>query len=247
MLVLLPPSEGKTAPADGGPLDLDSLSFAELTAARERLLGKVIKLSRGAPRRALDDLGLAPSQARELAHNQALRTAPAGPAGEVYTGVLYERLRLPELPAAARARVLIASALWGVLRADDRIPAYRLSMAGRLRGIDGLAAFWRPLLRKALPDEGLILDLRSGPYASAWAPRAATVVALRAFTERDGRRAAVSHNVKAARGDVARLVLAAAEPPTNVEQVAAIVAAAGRDVELTRGRHGWALDVIERS
>ena len=86
------------------PLDLAALSFPELTAARERLLAKVIKLSGGAPRRALDDLGLSQGLAGELARNVALRTAPAAPAGAVYTGVLYERLRLPELPAPARDR-----------------------------------------------------------------------------------------------------------------------------------------------
>ncbi len=246
MLVLLPPSEGKTAPASGPPLDLAALSFPELTAARERLLAKVIKLSGGAPRRALDDLGLSQGLAGELARNVALRTAPAAPAGAVYTGVLYERLRLPELPAPARDRVLIASALWGVVGADDPIPAYRLSMAARLPRVPGLAAYWRPLLRRALPDEGLVVDLRSGPYAAAWVPRTATVVTVRAFTERAGRRTAISHMVKATRGDVARLLLAAPEPPGDVEAVARIASAAGLDVELARGRTGWALDVIER-
>ena len=54
----------------------------------------------------------------------------AAPAAEVYTGVLYERLGLPGLPAAARRRagkrVLIASALWGFVRPGDAIPYYRL-------------------------------------------------------------------------------------------------------------------------
>ena len=73
MLVLLPPSEGKTAPASGPPLDLASLSHPELTAARERVLGKVVELSAGAPRRALAALGLSPGQADELPRNAALR------------------------------------------------------------------------------------------------------------------------------------------------------------------------------
>ena len=161
--------------------------------------------------------------------------------------MLYERLRLPELPAAARGRVLIASALWGVVGADDPIPSYRLSMAARLPRVAGLAAYWRPLLRAALPDDGLVVDLRSGPYAAAWTPRGATVVGVRAFVERAGRRTAVSHMVKATRGDVARLLLEAPEPPADVEAVARIAGAGGHDVELARGRTGWSLDVIERA
>ncbi len=246
MLVLLPPSEGKTAPASGPPLDLGALSYPELTAARERLVGKVVALAGGAPKRALAALGLSPGQAGELVRNAALRTAPCAPAGEVYTGVLYERLRLPELPQAARGRVLIASALWGVAGADDPIPAYRLSIGARLPRVPNLAAFWRPYLRRALPDGGLVVDLRSGSYAAAWTPRGAAVVGVRAFSERDGRRTAVSHMVKATRGDVARILLAAPEPPADAGGVAALVAAAGLEAELAPVRGGWTLDVIER-
>jgi cytoplasmic iron level regulating protein YaaA (DUF328/UPF0246 family) len=247
VLILLPPSEGKAAPTSGAPLDLDALAYRELTPVRERVLAALVKLSSGRPARALAALGLSAGQTGELERNAALRSAPAAPAAEVYTGVLYERLRLPELPDAARARVLIASALWGVVRPDDRIPAYRLSMAASLPRLGGLAARWRPALRKALPDDGLVVDLRSGPYAAAWTPRSAEVVAVRAFTEHAGRRTAVSHMVKATRGDVARLLLEAPEPPGGAAQVAEIVAASGREVELTAGRGGSSVDVIERT
>ena len=91
-----------------------------------------------------------------------------------------------------------------------------------------------------------MVDLRSGSYAAAWTPRAATVVGVRAFSERDGRRTAVSHMVKATRGDVARILLAAPEPPADADGVAALVAAAGVDAELAPVRGGWTLDVIER-
>jgi len=190
--------------------------------------------------RALKALGLSAGQAGELERNAALERAPAAPAAEVYTGVLYERLRLPELPAAARERVLIASALWGVVRPDDRIPAYRLSISARLPRIAGLAAYWRPALAKALPDEGLVVDLRSGGYAAAWAPEHATVVGVRGFIEHGGERKVVSHHVKAIRGDVARALLQTREPARTPEDVAAIAAAAGHRVELTSS----SLDVI---
>jgi cytoplasmic iron level regulating protein YaaA (DUF328/UPF0246 family) len=246
VLVLLPPSEGKTAPKRGKPLDLAALSHPELTAARERVLDALVALTAGPPAPALAALGLSEGQAGELERDAALRTAPTARASAIYTGVLFERLRLPELPLRARRRVLIASALWGVVRPDDRIPAYRLSMTAQLPGMGGLAAHWRPVLRAALPDGGLVVDLRSGPYAAAWTPKDATVVAVRAFTEVAGRRTAVSHMVKATRGDVARLLLEAPRPPRNAEQVAALVAASGREVELTTGRGGASLDVILR-
>jgi cytoplasmic iron level regulating protein YaaA (DUF328/UPF0246 family) len=247
VLILLPPSEGKTAPAAGAPVDLAALAFPELTERRERLLRVLSGVCAGPPKRALERLGLSAGQAGELARNAALASAPAAAAAEVYSGVLFERLRLSERSASARASVLIASALWGVVRPDDRIPAYRLSMAARLPRVGGLAAYWRPALRAALPDDGLVVDLRSGPYAAAWAPAAATLVSVRAFVESGGRRTAISHMVKATRGDAARLLLDAPSPPATADEVAAIVAASGREVELARNGAKWSLDVIERA
>jgi len=249
VLIVLPPSEGKTAPAAGPPVELGSLAYAdELTAERERVLAALVRTSSGKQRgRALKALGLSAGQAGELERNAGLGSAPAGPAGEVYTGVLYERLRLPALPAEARARVLISSALWGVVAPDDRIPAYRLSIAARLPRIPGLATYWRPALERALPGDGLVVDLRSGGYAAAWTPRDATLVTVRGFTEQDGRRKVVSHFVKAIRGDVAGALLRAPEPPETPEDVAAIAAAAGHEVELTQTPAGASVDVISKA
>jgi cytoplasmic iron level regulating protein YaaA (DUF328/UPF0246 family) len=147
MLVLLPPSEGKTAPASGEPADLDRLVFA---AALGEQRGKVLE--------ALDP---------------GLRDAPAAPAAEVYSGVLFKQLELPKLPAKARRQVLIASALWGMVRPDDRIPNYKLPPKEKLEGIGPLAKFWRPALTEALPDkEGeLIVDMRSTSYSTMWKPK----------------------------------------------------------------------------
>ncbi|HMC49116.1 MAG TPA: peroxide stress protein YaaA [Solirubrobacterales bacterium] len=220
MKILLPPSEGKAEPEGGEPVDLDSLAFAEeLRKQRQKLL------------RAVDP---------------KLRKAPAAPAAEVYTGVLYQRLDLAGLSAAARRRaakrVLIATALWGFVRPTDRIPCYRLPPSTKLDGIGPLAAWWRPALRVAMPDEPgeTIVDMRSGAYTSAWKPNQATLLAVRAFREEKGERKAVSHMAKAVRGDVARALLRARSEPKDPKAVAAIATDAGFEVELTPA----SLDVI---
>lgn len=167
-----------------------------------------------------------------------LRAAPAIPAAELYTGVLFAALGLADLSWDG---VLIASALWGVVRPGDRIPAYRLDMSSRPAGIGGLAAYWREPLRAALPDRGLVLDMRSGSYAAAWQPQRATRLLVRGFSEApDGRRTVITHMTKRVRGQVARLVIQAggAERP---EEVAEIAVAGGLRVELSDG----VLDVIE--
>jgi cytoplasmic iron level regulating protein YaaA (DUF328/UPF0246 family) len=175
-----------------------------------------------------------------------LRKAPAAPAAEIYSGVLYQRLDLAGLSAAARRRaakrVLIASALWGFVRPTDLIPYYRLPPSTRLDGIGPLAAWWRPALAAAVPDEPgeTIVDMRSGAYVSAWKPKRATLLFVRAFREEKGKRKAVSHMAKAVRGDVARVLLLAKREPRTPDEIAAIATEAGFEVELTPA----SLDVI---
>jgi cytoplasmic iron level regulating protein YaaA (DUF328/UPF0246 family) len=211
MLVLLPPSQGKAVPGRGRRAGLSTLVYPRLRETRERLIDAV---------------------------DPDLRAAPAVPAAELYTGVLFAALGLADLPWDG---VLIASALWGVVRPGDRIPAYRLDMSARPPGVGPLAAYWRAPLRAALPDRGLVLDLRSGSYAAAWRPRRATHLAVRAFAEApDGSRTVISHMAKRVRGEVARLVLQAGGAERS-EEVAEIAAAGGLRVELT----GPTLDVIE--
>src|ERR1700749_3057081 len=243
MLILLPPSEGKTLPKKGPPVKLDRLVYADaLTPSRRRLLGALAALADLPVERAVSMLGVSPGQAAEVAVDAELSSAPAGPAAAVYPGVLYDRLRLPELPKRAQNRVLIASALWGVLRPGDPIPYYRLSAKAKLDGIGGLAAFWRPALAEVLPDKpgSLVVDMRSGAYAAAWKPRRAELLAVRAFSEVKGKRKPVSHMAKATRGEVARALLAAKKPPESPDAAAAMAAAAGFTVDLTDA----ALDVI---
>jgi cytoplasmic iron level regulating protein YaaA (DUF328/UPF0246 family) len=243
MLVLLPPSEGKAVPAEGEPVDLGSLAFAEsLGERRQSLLDALEELVELPREKAVEMLGVSKGQAGEVDVDQGLRDAPAAPAAEVYTGVLYDHLGLPDLPAAARRRVLIASALWGVVRPEDRIPYYRFSAKARLEGIGAPASWWRPALAEAMPDEsgGLVVDMRSAAYAAAWKPKQATLLAVRAFTESAGKRKPVTHMAKAVRGDVARSLLLAKKPPADPESAAAVAESAGSRVELSPGF----LDVI---
>lgn len=243
MLILLPPSEGKTVPAQGAPLALDSLVYAErLGAKREALLDALEKLATAPRKRAVKQLGVSTGQADEVDVGAGLRSAPAAPAAAVYAGVLYDRLGLPELPAAARKRVLIASALWGVVHPEDRIPYYRFSARARLPRIGPPAAYWRLALTAAMPDEegDLIVDMRSAAYAAAWKPRRATLLAVRAFSESGGQRKVVSHMAKAVRGDVALALLRSKTVPRGPEGAAEAAAKAGFEVEL----NGPNLDVI---
>jgi hypothetical protein len=239
VLILLPPSEGKTAPAAGDPVDLGSLWLPSLTSARRRVLTRLVALCRRTSRRGQDDslavLGLGPGQRGELARNAALADAPAAPAADVYTGVLYEALGLPTLDPQARAwvdeRAVVVSGLWGAVRLTDRIPAYRCAIGVRLPAVGGLTAHWRAALHPALDHavaDGPVLDLRSGAYAGAWLPTgslADRTATLRVLHERtvDGvtRRSVVSHFNKATKGRLVRGLATAGATPTSVDDIVA--------------------------
>ncbi|MFA1545808.1 YaaA family protein [Actinomadura chokoriensis] len=244
MHILLPPSEKKATDGDGPPLDLGSLSFPELNPVRRRLVSALAKASRRAD--APDVLGLPPGQVDDaLARNKALRDAPTLPVARLYTGVLYDNLDLPDLDAeAAAAQIIVFSGLWGALRLTDRIPPYRLAMAVSLPPAGRLGTLWRPVMRKALRlEDDLIVDMRSGPYASAWkAPQPA--VAVRVFRERlvggAPKRTVVSHMAKATRGQIAHDLLKAGAAPRTPDELLKAVADLGHTVEL----NGSNLDVI---
>ena len=236
MLILLPPSETKAFPSGPEPAGLGSLVLPGLAPVRTSLIRALTRLSRGPERAALAALGLSERQAGELAHNRILRDAPAGPAGEVYTGVLYDALDLPGLRRAGvpTDHVLIFSGLWGVLRPGDRIPHYRCSAGVKLPGTGSVSAAWRKALRGPLAGHAgdrLVVDLRSGAYAGLWAP-GANAVTVRVLHEKEsGQRSVVSHFNKATKGRLTRALLESGQRPGKPEEFADVVRALGYTVE----------------
>jgi len=237
VLILLPPSEGKFAPAAGDPVDPAALWLGKLAPARRRVLNRLVALCRRSSPRgvasSLATLGLSAAQHGEIARNAALPEAAAAPAAEVYTGVLYEALGAATLAPDARAwldeRAVVFSGLWGVLRMADRVPAYRCSVGVSLPGVGGLTAYWKKVLSPALDRaaaDGPVLDLRSGAYGAMWAPGpklAPRTAALRVLHERlvDGvpQRSVVSHFNKATKGRLVRALAESGAAPRSVDDL----------------------------
>ncbi|MFD7390641.1 peroxide stress protein YaaA [Streptomyces sp. NPDC059852] len=255
MLVLLPPSEGKAASGRGAPLKPESLALPGLAGAREAVLTELVDLCAGDEDKARDVLGLSEGLRGEVAKNADLRTAGARPAGEIYTGVLYDALGLATLDAAAKRRaarsLLVFSGLWGAVRVTDRIPSYRCSMGVKLPGLGALAGHWRAPMAEVLPEaagNGLVLDLRSAAYAAAWKPkgevagRTATVRVLHAPT-----RKVVSHFNKATKGRIVRSLLTEGAAPKDPAELVGALRDLGYEVEAEAPAGAgkpWALDVL---
>jgi len=254
-LILLPPSEGKTVPRRGKPLDLTDLSFPQLTTTREALLGTLVDVCSGSPDLAAEVLGLGRTQFDLIHRNGRLRNAPTARVDRVYTGVLYDALDATTLSGIAKrragTRLAVTSSLFGLVRPGDRIPAYRLSGDTALPGVGPVAARWRETLGPAAEEamgDGLLVDLRSTTYAAFWrppptlAPRVATV---RVLHETDGTRQVVSHFNKATKGRLVRAVLEDGSKPRTPAAFADLLRDLGWKVEEGEpGRKGTQLDVV---
>jgi uncharacterized protein len=182
-------------------------------------------------------LGLGPKQRDEVARNRELMAAPCAPAIDVYSGVLYEALDAATLTKAQRERlnreVVIASALWGLVRPADPIPAYRLSGDTSLPRTGPVSAAWKAPVSMILEQtEGVILDLRSGAYRFGSLPQRPDVAVGRVLLERDGKRSVVSHHNKATKGRIVRTLMVSRRQHTSLAQVADTLAAAGIHCEL---------------
>ena len=88
MLIWLPPSEGKNAPASGPRLSLDALSRPELTADRRRVADALVALGSGPDAAAALKVG----SRIDLSVNEVLDSAPCAPASSLFTGVLFEAI-----------------------------------------------------------------------------------------------------------------------------------------------------------
>ena len=189
MLILLPPSEGKSPGTDSIGLNLASLSFAEQLGTRRR--------------EVLERYG------------SEIWEEPVGRAINIYRGVLYKALDFDSLTnftkRRAETQLLISSALFGVLRLSDLIPHYKAKM----RGTDWSDVL--PGVLNHLENE-LIVDCRSSTYATSWRPDPAITVAVRVFQVKNGERSVITHMSKKYRGELTRALLQS-EAPKNAEEL----------------------------
>lgn len=232
MLILLPPSETKRDGGSRSALNLSRLGFAaELTDARTRVTAAVVELAAD-PETCARALKLSVKQLDEVERNCRLYTSPVMPAMERYTGVLYDALDVLSLPADARSflgrHVLIQSALLGLVRANDKIPAYRLSHNSTVPGLGPLKRVWAEAGAEILAGKrGLILDLRSEGYAElSPLPERSQAVFVRVVARgSDGKVKALNHFNKKGKGEFLRALALAGRDFRTVDELFAWAAA----------------------
>ena len=217
MLIVLPPSETKASGGTDAPM---SLSFPSLDPVRTLLIDA---LAATPVDTQMSELKIPAGKRADAEENLVLRTAPVMLAIRRYTGVLYDALDAASLPDAALSRLAVGSALFGLVRATDRVPRYRVSGGSKVRGRT-MKAWWGTSVSDVLAQQDFVVDLRSGAYQQLGpVPGAVTVRVEQADTGK-----VVSHLNKQYKGELARAL--APHNAASAENVADIASAAGFDV-----------------
>ena len=212
MLILLPPSEKKKAATSQEKFELSSLVFAaELTGARSQTT---------------------------TSHD----FSQTSPAIEIYDGVLYQGLNWKTLTAAeqkrANTKVLIISAIFGLVRPLDKIFSYKEKIDNKL---------WREAIAQvsAKFSNELVIDFRSSTYKGIWTINPQNTVEVRVFKVNGAERNVITHMSKKYRGELTGHLLKQATDPTSPAEVQRI-AAQLFECELHAPVDGqpWALDLL---
>ena len=202
LFVLVPPSEGKATggagrwqPASGTfgrrlkPPRLAVVEALGRTSLAEARLGATGALYE---RAVAANAAVAAGRARKLA------------AHDRYTGVVWEHLEPGTLDEDERRRILVPSALLGLVTADDPVPDHRLRFDVSLNGIGRLDRFWRPHLTDALKRHtsarDTIVELLPQEHTAALDLAA---VAKRRHVVRTTVEGASGHDAKAVKGALA--------------------------------------------
>lgn len=191
MLILLPPSEKKKSATGSEKFDLSSLVFAsELSDTRTQITANYT-------------------------------TSQTSPAVEIYEGVLYQGLNWKTLSATeqkrANSKVLIVSAVFGLVKPLDQIFSYKEKINNKL---------WRDAIAQVSTkySDELIIDCRSSTYRSVWTINPENTVEIRVFKVTGAERSVITHMSKKYRGELTRhLLTQPTDPitPADVQRIAA--------------------------
>lgn len=211
-MLLLPPSEGK-APGGGPRYRPGSGAFGRaLRPAREEVIAALGDAG-GGDERLLGVGGRHLERALEANRLVATGRARSLPAAARYTGVVHDHAGLRD--HADDGRIVIVSALLGLVAPGDPVPEYRLKMGASLPPLGRLAAWWRPRLSPVLNRRlagADVVDLLPQEHAAAWEPTPRRYASLHRVRFRDAAGGVGGHDAKAAKGLLVRHLLATDAP-----------------------------------
>ena len=206
-MLLLPPSEGK---AQGGNRRRsrwtpDAGSFGSALCGQRAEVVDALARVGGGDEQLLGVRG--DHLLRAQSANTSLVGAPALPAWQRYTGVVWDHLDPSTLPAASVKQIVVVSGLLGLVRGDDPVPDYRLKMGANLAPLGKLSTWWRATLSAELARVArrrFVVDLLPQEHRAALVLDDVDGVSL-TLVDPTGKPG--GHFAKAAKGELARAIL----------------------------------------
>ena len=211
-LVLLPPSEGKSAGGTSrSSWDPHSGVFGTSLGDYRTEICDHLATIKGGDAKLLGVKGAHLERALEA--NSGLIGSPTLPAWQRYTGVVWDHLDLASMTPAQRksftSRLFVPSGLLGLVRADDPIPDYRLKMGARLAPFGILSKWWRDDLTEAFAavvKKRVVIDVLPNEHRAAFNYSLLPTVRRVDLVSRRGS-VVGGHNAKAAKGLLIRHLL----------------------------------------
>jgi cytoplasmic iron level regulating protein YaaA (DUF328/UPF0246 family) len=228
VLILLPQSETKVFGGTNLPITQVHLSYGQLDPARDKVLASLLELCKDKDL-ARANLKLTEGQLEDIQRNLEIPVAPTMPAYQRYGGTLYKAIDVASFSEreveVMRSKVLIQSALFGLISATDRIPWYRLSAGSKLPGLS-LKEIWnenQPLAWQRLVDFPII-DMRSKAYVElAPIPEQMESYWVDVVQLKDGKTQALNHFNKTAKGRLVGAFVRAQAIPQTISDLADLV------------------------
>jgi cytoplasmic iron level regulating protein YaaA (DUF328/UPF0246 family) len=199
--ILFSPSEGKTTKQEFDSINKDSFIFPELYEKREVVLKEYDKYIHSLNNEELNQFfGI--KNGYEYVVN--IFEEPTCKAIERYIGVAYDYLEYSLLDENSQKYIdentLIFSNLFGVIKANDKLPFYRMKQGKNLPNIE-IDKYYKKEFSKSLDEylaNEVVLDLRAGHYDKFYKPK--NYITMKFI--KNGK--VVSHWAKAYRGIVLR-------------------------------------------
>lgn len=154
MLILTPPSEGKSS------VNTVKKKFKETDFVFEHQVKTILDTLNQLNEKQVQSIyGTTPDKAVVLHHNNlTIFDSECSMAIERYTGVVFQHLDWKSLDSSPQnyinQHLRIISGLFGILKPDTLIPNYKLKM-----DVLSLTAFWQSYISNHIKNEELILDL----------------------------------------------------------------------------------------
>jgi len=175
MKILLAPSETKTIGGEGS-LNLDTLIFKELNTKREELITNYQNIINSADTESLKELFGLKKESEIQKYINNIYKEPVKKAIERYSGVAFDYIDYNNLEVDAKgyidSNLLIFSNLFGVLKANDLIPIYKLKQGSKIAGVK-IEKFYNQALKESLDtylENEDVLDIRAGYYDKFYKP-----------------------------------------------------------------------------